>query len=293
MNAPIFKYRSRELTPEDIDFIRESIDRHYARGRSHISRVLCQAWNWTQPNGKFKEYAARDLLLRLEEKGLIKLPPRIRENNNQKRRNFDQIPLLVKKQLGGSIGNYPSLVVRPTGNAQDKYLWEHLVHHHHYLGCPRLVGEHIRHLVFIDDQIVACLAWASAAWKIKPREEFIGWDEGAKRKRLQLVANNTRFLILPWVKVKYLASRVLSLSLKRLVADWQEAYGHPIYLVETFVDTSRVKGTCYRAANWNYVGLTSGSAKRGNTYSYHGQPKAIYLYPLHRRFRRYLNDEEG
>jgi len=293
MKAPIFKYRSRELTPEDIAFIQDTVNRHYALGRSHISRVLCQVWNWTQPNGKLKEYAARDLLLRLEEKEFVKLPPRLSQNNNLKRRSFDQIPIFIAKQLGGSVGNYSLPVIQPAVSAPDKYLWNYLVHHHHYLGCPRLVGEYIRHLAYIDDQVVACLAWASAAWKIKAREEFIGWNEATKRKNLHLVVNNTRFLILPWVKVKYLASRILSLSLKRLIPDWQKAYGHPVYLAETFVDTSRFKGTCYRAANWHYAGQTSGSAKRGNAYSYHGQPKAIYLYPLHRHFRRYLNDEEG
>ena len=293
MDAIVFKYRSRKLTRRDIDFIQATITQHYSRGRSHISRVLCQVWNWTQPNGKLKEYAARDLLLRLEEKGFVKLPARLSQKNNLKRKSFDQIPLFVKEQLGGSIGNYSYPVIRPAASSQDKYLWDYLVHNYHYLGCPRLVGEYIRHLVYIDDQVVACLAWASAAWKIKAREQFIGWNEDTKRKNLYLVVNNTRFLIPPWIEVKYLASRVLSLSLKRLVQDWQRAYSHPIYLAETFVDTARFQGTCYRAANWQYVGQTKGSAKRGNTYRHHGRPKAIYLYPLHRHFRRYLNDDRG
>jgi hypothetical protein len=168
-----------------------------------------------------------------------------------------------------------------------------LVHHYHYLGLPTLVGEHIRHLVFIDAQVVGCLAWASAAWKVKDRDQFIGWDEATKRKNLHLIVNNTRFLILSWVKVKYLASKALSLSLRRLTADWKRTYGHPIYLAETFVDTARFKGTCYRAANWLQVGQTKGSAKKGNEYRYHGNPKAIYLYPLHPHFRRYLLDDQG
>ena len=293
MNATVLKYRSRELTSRDIAFIQATITQHYSRGRSHISRVLCQVWNWTQPNGKLKEYAARDLLLRLEEKGFVKLPPRLSRKNNLKHKSFDQIPLFIKEQLDGSIGNYFYPVIRPAASSQDKYLWDYLIHHHHYLGCPRLVGEYIRHLAYIEDQVVACLAWASAAWKIKAREQFIGWNEDTKRKNLYLVVNNTRFLIPPWIEVKYLASRVLSLSLKRLVQDWQKVYSHPIYLAETFVDTARFKGTCYRAANWQYVGQTKGSAKRGNTYRHHGRPKAIYLYPLHRHFRRYLNDDQG
>jgi len=272
------------------------ISKHYDRGRSFISRVLCEAWQWKQPNGKLKEYAARDLLLRLEEKGFIELPPRLRPKNNLKAKSFDQIPLFVKDCLTGSVGEHPKFSLRLV-SPQDNYLWNYLVHHYHYLGLQKLVGEHLRYLAFLDSQVVACLAWASAAWKVKDRDQFIGWDEPTKRKNLHLIANNTRFLILPWINVKYLASKVLSkvlsLCLKRLNRDWQKSYGHSICLAETFVDNTRFKGTCYQAANWHYVGQTKGSAKKGNNYLYHGQSKAIYLYPLHRHFRRYLNGDPG
>ncbi len=292
MEPIVFRYRGRELKPEDISFIRATIRKHYAKGRTHISRVLCEAWQWMQPNGEPKEYAARDLLLRLEEKGFVDLPPRIRQNNNLKRRSFEQIPLFLKKQLTGSVGDHQGLSVRLI-DTQEGYLWDYLVHHYHYLRLPKLVGEHLRYLVFIDGQVVACLAWASAAWKIKARDRFIGWNESTRRKNLHLIANNTRFLALPWVNVKCLASKVLSLNVRRLSSDWEQAYGHPLYLAETFVDSARFEGVCYKAANWQYVGQTKGNAKKGNDYSYHGQPKAIYLYPLHRNFSRLLNDEKG
>jgi len=292
MESIVFRYRSRQLSSDDIAFIRDVITQNCAKGRTHISQVLCKAWAWVQPNGKLKEYAARDLLLRLEENGFIELPPRIKRNNNLKPKSFDQIPLFIKQLLNGSVGDCPKPTIRVAG-AQDSYLWDYLVHHYHYLGLPRLVGAHLKHLVFIDAQVVACLGWASAAWKVKDRDTFIGWDESTKRKNLYLVANNVRFLILPWVRVKGLASKALSLSLRRLTSDWQQRYGHPVYLAETFVDNARFKGTCYQAANWHYVGQTKGSAKRGNAYHYHGQPKAIYLYPLHRHFRRFLNDDQG
>jgi len=291
MEPIIFKYRSRQLTSKDIEFIKATIDKHYAKGRSKISRILCECWGWVQPNGKLKEYPARDLLLRLEEHGFIKLPPRKNCNINLKQKSYNQIPLFIKKELCGKAGDYPAPVI--SLSSQDRYLWEYLVHHYHYLDLSTLVGEHVRHIVFINDQVVACLAWASAAWKVRARDEFIGWDENVKRKNLYLIANNTRFLVLPWIKVKHLASKVLSQSLKRLTDDWQKKYEHPVYLAETFVDNSRFKGTCYKAANWRYVGQTSGSAKKGNTYRYHGQPKSIYLYPLHRHFRRMLNDDQG
>lgn len=292
MDSIVFRYRSRELTSQDIDFIQAGITEHYSKGRSYISRVLCKSWNWVQPNGKLKEYAARDLLLRLEEKGFIELPPRLRPKNNLKRKVFDQIPLFIDQPLSGQIGDYPEPTIELV-SPDNQYLWNYLFHHYHYLGLPKLVGEHIKHLAFINGQVVACLAWASAAWKVKGRDRFIGWNTPTKRKNLYWVANNTRFLILPWVQVKYLASKVLARTLRRLSSDWQKKYGHQVYLAETFVDNSRFEGTCYKAANWQYVGQTKGSAKKGNTYLHHGQPKAVYLYPLHRNFRRLLNDDQG
>jgi hypothetical protein len=288
----ILQYRSKKINIDDISFIKRLISEHFNRGRSHISKVLCNAWDWKQENGKYKECAARDLLLRLEEKGFIELPPRLRPKNNLKKKSFDQIPLFLKEQLIGYAGEHDNPIVKLAG-PQDSYLWNYLVHHYHYLKDPKLVGEHLRYLAFINGQIVGCLAWASAAWKVKDRDQFIGWNTDTKRKNLNLIANNTRFLILPWVNIKYLASKLLSLNVKRLSDDWQRSYGHPIYLAETFVDISRFKGTCYQAANWSNVGQTKGSAKKGNDYLYHGQPKAIYLYPLHRHYRRFLLDDQG
>ena len=292
MEQILFRYRARQLGIQDIRFIQALVSRHYPRGRSHVSRTLCEAWQWIQPNGKLKEYAARDLLLRLEEQGLIELPPRLRPKNNLKEKSFDQVPLFLHEPIEGSAGEHdvPSIEVV---HSPQRYLWDYLVHHHHYLGLPKLVGEHLKYLVTINGQVVACLSWASAAWKVKARDQFIGWDEPTKRRNLHLIANNTRFLIPDWVRVKHLASRVLALSLRRLSADWQRIYGHPIHLAETFVDISRFSGTCYRAANWLCVGQTQGSAKKGNAYRYYGQPKAIYLYPLHPHFRRYLLDDQG
>ena len=292
MQQVVFRYRSRQLTNQDIESIRSTISRHYSRGRSHVSRVLCQEWNWIQPNGKLKEYAARDLLLRLEEKGFIELPPRLRPKNNSKRQSFAQTPLFVKQPLSGSIDRYAGLQIRLVEPGDD-YLWGYLLHHYHYLGLPKLVGEHLRYLAYLNGQVVACLAWASAAFKVKSRDDFIGWNPSTRRQRLHLVANNARFLVLPWIRVRHLASKVLALNLRRLSDDWQNAYHHPVYLAETFVDTSRFQGTCYKAANWLCVGHTRGNAKKGNAYQFHGQSKAVFLYPLHRHFRRRLTDDQG
>ena len=238
MNTIVFQYRSRRLHTDDIAFIKALIDQHFPRGRSYISRELCKSWNWIQPNGKLKEYASRDLLLRLEEQGFIQLPPRIRQKNNLRLKTFDQTPLFVKRGLGGTITEYGPLTIHVVKDPQEKYLWGYLLHHYHYLGNPSLVGEHIRHIAYIDNQVVACLGWASAAWKVKDRDRFIGWDESDKRTHLHLAANNVRFLIPPWVKIKHLASKALSLALKRVSNDWGAIYGHPLFLAETFVDTA-------------------------------------------------------
>jgi hypothetical protein len=292
MEPVLFRYRSRTLGPQEIGFIQRTITQFYAKGRSHIARALCEAWGWIQPNGQFKQCAARDLLLRLEEKGFIDLPPRLRPKNNLKRNTFAQVPLFRNTPLEDTLGQYGELslhVVTPS----ESYLWNYLVHQYHYLGQPKLVGEHLRYLAFLNGQVVACLGWASAAFKVEDRDQFIGWDIPTRHQRLCFIANNVRFLILPWIHIKHLASKVLAFNLRRLSNDWQRTYAHPLYLAETFVDVSRFQGTCYRASNWIDVGLTKGSAKRGNHYHYHGQSKAIYLYPLHRDFRRKLTDDPG
>jgi hypothetical protein len=286
-NKIIFRYRGRELRDEDIAFIAQMIQAHYARGRSHISRVLCDHWNWRQHNGKRKEYAARDLLLRLEEAGHIALPTRQRVKNNLKAADFSQVPLFVHQALVGRVGDHPPIELR-VADGPDRYLWDYLIHHYHYLGRPKLVGEHLKQLVLIGDQVVGCLGWASAAWKVGCRDTFIGWSPAQRRAHLSAVVNNVRFLLLPWIRVEHLASQVLARSARGLSAAWQARYGHPAVLAETFVDSSRFTGTCYHAANWQCLGQTRGHAKRGNAYHCHAKPKAVWLYPLQRHWRRHL-----
>lgn len=286
----LFRYRARDLTAKDIAQIQAVIVSHYASGRSFIARTLCERWDWRQPNGGYKEFAARDLLLRLEEAGLIELPPRQRVKSNVSKQTYAQIPLYNHQPLSGVVGEHAAPIIEQAQGAHSE-LWDYLLHHYHYLGRPQLVGEHLKQLVFIDGQVVACLGWASAAWKIAPRDRHIGWTQEAKRTRLHLITNNVRFLILPWVRVEHLASKVLALSLRGLSRCWEQRYGHRVCLAETFVDRSRFAGTCYRAANWVCVGETQGHAKRGNTYHRHGVVKGIYLYPLDRHWREVLTRE--
>jgi len=173
-------------------------------------------------------------------------------------------------------------------NTSLEPLYNSLVQQHHYLGYRQIVGNHLKYIAFINDRPVTCLRWGSAAWSVKSRDSFIGWDKSTKEKNLRLVANNTRFLILPWVSVKCLASKILALSAKRISHDWVNIYNHPLYLLETFVEKERFRGTCYKAANWLCVGQTKGTTKRGNHHLVHGNIKDVYLYPLRKDFRKKL-----
>jgi hypothetical protein len=174
-------------------------------------------------------------------------------------------------------------------NTKFETLYNSLVQEHHYLGFRQIVGNHLKYMAFIGKRPVACLGWGSAAWSVKSREAFIGWDKKTKDNNLHFVANNTRFLILPWVSVKFLASKLLSLNARRISDDWLKIYNQPLYLLETFVEQDRFKGTCYKAANWIRTGHTKGTSKRGHDHLYHGNIKDVYLYPLRKNFRKKLS----
>ena len=289
----ILRYRNRDIRQEDIRFIRATIVQRADFSRERIAQAICEAWNWRQFNGQFSFQACYDLLLRLEEWGHIKLP-KVRRRARAERRWFPLLPSelipLAWSEVNDSDADLSSLVVRPIA-PEERLGFRLFVDRFHYLGCRPIVGENLLYIAVLPDladEVVAFLAWASAAFRAPLREHYIGWDEKTKLKRQHLIVNNIRFLVPPWVRVRNLASRVLSLNLRRLSSDWQERWGHPVYMAETFVDTSRFKGTCYRASNWTYLGHTAGRSKRGNQYLSHGTPKAYYVYPLHRRARDLL-----
>jgi hypothetical protein len=184
------------------------------------------------------------------------------------------------------------LVVRPI-TREERQGWRLYMARYHYLGDRTIVGEHILYAAFLEGELVALLGWASAAFRAPLREGYIGWTDETRSRRLHLVANNIRFLVPPWVRVKNLASKVLAANLRRLSRDWMAVWNHPVLLAETFVDTSRFRGTCYQAANWTYLGQTAGRTKRGNAYLKEGSPKALYVYPLRRDALSRLRGEGG
>jgi len=229
--------------------------------------------------------------LALESKGVIKLPARlrVRESFNRRGQTLPDLCEIDQTAVTGKVSEFRSLTIEMVRFTPKEKLWDHLVHTYHYLGHPWIVGSYLKYLAYLDGRLVACLGWGSASWKVACRDRFIGWDTPLRKKNLSQVANNVRFLILPWVKVEHLASKVLAANIKHLAADWHSLYQESIVLLETFVDVARFQGTCYRAANWRYVGDTLGIAKSGNGHCYHGQPKAVYLYPLGSDFRERLH----
>lgn len=282
-----YSIRGRDITPADLDTIRGLVAEHWAKGRSDISRRLCKHWNWLQPNGALKDRACRVLLLTLERKGVIELPPSqspiIRTGGKRRPRTFtyDTTPL---EGLASRAGELRFSMVRRTA---DEAFWDYLIDTYHYLGNPRIVGSYLKYLVHLGGQPVAALGWGSAAWRVSARDNFIGWNNEQRLANLHKVAGNVRFLVLPWIRVKCLASRILAANVRRLPDDWQAFYNQRLVLLETFVDTTRFAGTCYKAANWVHAGLTRGRGKYGpNTPS---EPvKAVLLYPLGRNFREQL-----
>jgi hypothetical protein len=282
----LLRFRGREIGERELGWLRQTIAESGWRTLRELSRIVCVAWEWRQANGSPSEFACRDLLLRLEQWGHIDLGVRRRRGpsgSGRKRRGIptELIPI-AEIPLTDAEANLDELVVRSI-EREERLGWRVYIERYHYLGWRPPVGEHLLYAAFLDTELVALLGWASAAFRVPVREHFIGWDEPTKHRHLHLVANNVRFLVLPWVRVRNLASKVLAYNLRRLSRDWQAVWGHPVLLAETFVDTARFRATCYRAANWNYLGHTAGRTKRGYQYLNHGAPKAVFVYELHAR----------
>lgn len=284
-----YHIRGRHIGPDDLHEIRAAISEHWSSGRSAISRLLCERWDWRQPNGRLKDRACRVLLLALEAKGAIELPPRQKESFRAPRRADRRSFAVDTSPLEGPVGAFGSLTIAMVRRTPDEALWDYLVDTHHYLGRPWIVGSYLKYLAYLDGRLVAALGWGSAAWKVGCRDELIGWDARTRQANLHQVVNNVRFLILPWVRVRHLASKVLAANLKVLAADWQHFYAHPIVLAETFVDTERFQGTCYQAANWSRIGETRGRGKYDRQNEFSQPVKAVYLRPLQKNYRELLH----
>lgn len=286
----LLRVRGRSVSEQDAAFIRDLIARHPGTSRTQLSTLVCQAWSWKQPNGALSDILARGLLLALHRAGHITLPPpRCVVPNNIVRRRAPAPMLLDTSPVEVPLAELRPLEFLLVRRTPYEALFDSLIHHHHYLGYTRPVGEHLKYLVLgPGGRPLAALAFSSAPRHLGPRDRFIGWSAQARRANIRLVAYNPRYLILPWVRVPHLASHVLARVTRGLSADWQRVYGHPVHFIETFVDPTRYKGTCYRAANWAYMGRTTGRGKDDQTNKPNRPIKDVLGYPLDKRFRELL-----
>jgi hypothetical protein len=282
-------YRHRVITPEDLVFIRRLIAEHPGSSRRALSAKLCEAWNWVQANGALRDMVCRSMMLMLHRQGLIELPPvRWINPNPLVDRKKPEAVSVDQAPLNMSLTELGPLEVRQVRRTPDEALFNSLLQQHHYLGYSQPVGEHLKYVVYAGGRPVACLAWSSAPRHLGSRDSFIGWGAEARLANVRLLAYNTRFLILPWVTVPHLASHILGRIARLLSPDWQHLYGHPIYFLETFVDPQRFRGTCYRAANWIPLGVTTGRGKDAPTREANRSIKEVLGYPLVRDFRQRL-----
>lgn len=284
------KYRGRVATTSDVAFINKLIRDNPHDSRRALSVKLCKAWNWIQPNGALKDMVCRGFMLELHRAGYIQLPAKKRTPNNPltNRRIPDSISI-DNTSFSTSLKQVLPLEFCQIRRSGKEKIFNSLMDRYHYLGYCQPVGEHLKYIVYANKRPVACLAFSSAPRHIGCRDRFIGWDKHTRQKNISLMAYNTRFLILPWIEIKYLASHILSQISKILPKDWLSFYRHPVYYLETFVDTEQgYKGTCYKAANWIYVGKTTGRGKNDQTRKPNRSIKDVYGYPLVKDFREKL-----
>jgi len=285
-----WRYRGRAVTGEDIVFIRDLIAQHPHLSRRKLSAQLCEAWQWKQANGALRDMVCRGLLLMLHRAGEIELPAvRQISLNPFVRRERPQPMLIDTTPLIGSLDRIRPVELAQVRRTDNEPLFNGLIEQHHYLGYEQPVGEHLKYLVFAQGRPVACMAWSSAPRHIASRDRFIGWAAEERKRNLRFLVYNTRFLILPWVRVEHLASHILGRVTRQLSQDWERMYGHAVYFAETFIDPGRFRGTCYRAANWKLLGLTTGRGKASNSKRPNRPIKQVLGYPLTRKFRELLS----
>lgn len=286
------RYCGRDFSVDDLHAITALIEQSPSATRASLSRDICVMFNWLKPNGGLKDMTARVAMLRMQSDGLISLPaPRM---VCAPRRRSDYCATVataatdVQPPLLLPVHELGPLTMRQVAGTPNSRLWNEYIARYHYLGYTPLAGSQMRYFVFEGERLLALLSFGASAWKLAERDRFIDWDEAGRQRNLQLVVNNARFLILPWVQSKGLASKILSLISRQLPNDWQQRYGYRPVLLETFVETPRHRGTCYKAANWINVGKTTGRGKKSPSSKQIIPIKDIWLYPLRQNFRAVL-----
>jgi hypothetical protein len=284
----VLRYRGREIRNDQVAFIQTLLAGTPRITRRALSFRVCEAWDWRQPNGQPCDVVCRGLLLQLHRAGHIQLPePQWRSARPRRHRVVEHIEI-EPAALDAPLGQLGPIEIRQVRRTPDEELVKSLVAQFHYLGYTHPVGEHLKYLMTAQGRPIACMCLSSAPRHLGPRDRHIGWSKEARRANVRFIAYQSRFLILPWVKVPHLASHLLGTISRRLSRDWETVYSHPIYYTETFVDETRYRGTCYRAANWTPLGLTTGRGKADSTKKPNRSLKQVWGYALVKDFRKRL-----
>lgn len=284
----------RVFTWRELEEIEETVRLFPRLSQKELANTICEHLSWVTPNGRYKTESCMQLLKKLEVRGIIKLP----EPRNSVRQSRGQVAAGPQVEAGpeivGSVAQLSPIELEPVLGREGIRLWNEYVERYHVLGYKRPFGAHQRYFIVTrgkEEQRLGCMLFAASAWALAARDEWIGWSEADRSQRLYLIVNNTRFLIFPWVRIRNLASKALSLAARRIRMDWQARYGYRPVLLETFVDAGKYRGTCYQAANWIYLGETVGRGRMDRYTQYLSTPKQIYVYPLVADFRAYLRGE--
>lgn len=282
----------RTFAAGEVELMRRVSLEFSALGVTEIARTICELLEWKRPSGGLKNHECRRLLERLAAEGLLQLPHLRRLGGAGPRRADISRPYIEPAPVECAASQCEPLELAIVEGKEESRLWRQQVERYHYLGCRVPFGANLRYWARNRDRELACLLWTSPAWKMQARDAWIGWSDEQRQRNLQSVVNNSRFLILPWVRVKGLASKILALSARQIPRDWETRYGRRPLLLETLVDAARFRGTCYRAANWVYVGKTAGRGRMDRQHNSHGQAiKDIYVYPLIHDARQQLGSD--
>jgi hypothetical protein len=281
----------RRFSSQDLELMRQAAHDYAALGITEIARTVCEWLDWKRPNGRLKNHECRLLLERLRDEGFLTLPP-LRPCGKRGSR----IPALStvsdpQSTIDSTVADLEPITLRLVDDAEGS-LFRQFIHRYHYLGYRVPFGANLRYFVESNGRSLALMQWTSPAWKMAARDRWIGWNSRERIRNLQYIVNQSRFLILPWVQIKGLASTILARTARQLPADWQHHYGHTPLLLETLVDSSRFRGTCYRAANWLCIGETAGRGRMDRQHQAQNAAKLIFVFPLHRHCRELLRAPE-
>ena len=286
MNTNQYVFRGRYFNEEEIRLIQSIVEKHYSKGRKAIARIICESIDWHQPNGRLKIVSCLEALRRMSERGIVNLP------SSNLTGGYHPIRLLTSEDVGfsppekeitGSVGEMGRISFKLAKPGREEGLWRYLIQSYHYLGYRRVVGRYLKYFIYLGDELVGLIGFSDGLYHHHLREGFLGWSRRELEEKRHLVVNNFRFLILPWVRVKNLGSKILGEVVDVLKEDWRRIYGYSPIAIETFVDAEMFSGAVYRASNWICLGKTEGKGRRGMNYFFHGRVRHYYIYPVRRR----------